>query len=502
MRFIDFFAGIGGFRRGMELAGHRCVGFCEWDKYATASYTSMHLITESQREYLSTLTLKKRQKEILKNEYRNGEWYSNDIRNVDAGSLPAADCWCFGAPCQDFSIAGKRAGLDGDRSSLIREIFRLLEEQEEQDRPEWLIYENVKGMLSSNRGLDYLSILSELDRLGYDIEWQNINSKWFVPQNRERIYTIGHLRRYGSAKILPVTGADGENNISIIAHRDGYRRNTQTFSADGITEALDTGQGGGRGHHVAIPIQCCRTKGTVGETNYSHTLMARDYKGIGNQEMTAVAIPVLTPDRAKKCQNGRRFKENGEPMFSLTAQDRHGVGIGVRYTENGFHLYRKDKKKSTIQGTHVTCQNGNVQCLGTTHVPMTMEKIGIIDPQGRNKKEVSPKDICPTLRSETHGNVPEVIKSVNVSDDSHNGIYVELPNGVICYAIWYEKEQCYITIRKLIPKECFRLQGWTDDYFERAAFVNSDSQLYKQAGNGVTVDVVYAIGKKIKECEE
>lgn len=253
MKFIDFFAGIGGFRRGLELAGHECVGFCEWDKYATASYTSMHLITDKQRAYLNTLTLKQRQKEILKDEYRNGEWYSSDIRTVDARSLPEADCWTFGAPCQDFSVAGKRAGLDGDRSSLVREIFRLLEEQEEKNRPEWIIYENVKGMLSSNRGLDYLSILSEMDRLGYDIEWQNINSKWFVPQNRERIYTIGHLRRYGYKKILPVTGTDGENSVSIIAHRDGYRRNTQTFSPGGITEALDTGQGGGRGHHIGIP---------------------------------------------------------------------------------------------------------------------------------------------------------------------------------------------------------------------------------------------------------
>mgnify|MGYP006069393365 CR=1 FL=1 len=216
MKFIDFFAGIGGFRRGLELAGHKCVGFCEFDKFATASYTSMHLITDEQRQYLSSLTLKKRQKEILKDEYRNGEWYASDIRAVDARSLPEANCWTFGAPCQDFSIAGKRAGMDGDRSSLIREIFRLLEEQEEQDRPEWLIYENVKGMLSSKRGLDYLSILSEMDRLGYDIEWQNINSKWFVPQNRERIYNLGHLRRFGRAKILPVTGTDGENSIQQI----------------------------------------------------------------------------------------------------------------------------------------------------------------------------------------------------------------------------------------------------------------------------------------------
>ena len=84
MKFIDWFAGIGGFRRGMELAGHECVGFCEFDKYAVASYTSMHLITDEQREHLATLDLKHRQKEILNEEYRNGEWFSDDIRTVDA----------------------------------------------------------------------------------------------------------------------------------------------------------------------------------------------------------------------------------------------------------------------------------------------------------------------------------------------------------------------------------------------------------------------------------
>lgn len=82
MRFIDFFAGVGGFREGMQQAGHTCVGFCEFDKYAVASYTSMHLITESQREYLEEMDVKKRQKEILKEEYKNGEWYANDIRGI------------------------------------------------------------------------------------------------------------------------------------------------------------------------------------------------------------------------------------------------------------------------------------------------------------------------------------------------------------------------------------------------------------------------------------
>lgn len=479
MKFIDFFAGVGGFRRGLELSGHKCVGFCEWDKYAVASYTSMHLITDKQREYLSTLTMRKRQKEILKNEYRNGEWYSNDIRNVDAGSLPTADCWCFGAPCQDFSVAGKRAGLDGDRSSLIREIFRLLEEQKEQDRPEWLIYENVKGMLSSNKGLDYLSILSEMDRLGYDIEWQNINSKWFVPQNRERIYTIGHLRRFGSRKILPVTGADGENSIQVIATTDSNRHSTgDIHSVSGIMSACTA-------RDYKQPKQVCIK--IIGEINSSQDGQVHDISGVskchsaGHNNSPKVAIPVITPDRTKKCQNGRRFKENGEPMFTLAVQDRHGVAIAIddTYGFGGTRVYEDAFPTLRSERSGLKCG------------------IGIIDPQGRNKKKVSPKDICPTLRSETHGNLPNVCVNINETSNYGNGIYVEMPEGFIVYAIWYEKERCYITIRKLTPKECFRLQGWTDDYFERAAFVNSDSQLYKQAGNGMTVNVIQAIAEKM-----
>ena len=385
MKFLDLFAGIGGFRRGMELAGHECVGFCEQDKFAVASYTSMHLLTKEQRKHLETLPLKKRQKEILKEEYKNGEWYADDIRTIDTRNLPYADCWCFGAPCQDFSVAGKRKGLDGDRSSLIREIFRLLEEQEEQDRPEWIVYENVKGMLFSNRGLDYLSILSEMDRLGYDIEWQNIDSKWFVPQNRERIYTVGHLRKFGSRKVLPVEGTARENSVSIIAHRNGYRRNTQTFTADGITETLSTCQGGGRELHVALPC-----------------------------------------------------------FVDMT------IGNGIKLTENARTLQARYNKGASYH-------SGEVSGVAIYGYAATLDH------------------------------------------NCYQGIFVKVSETATIYAVWYEKYQCYIAIRKLTPKECFRLQGWTDDYFEKAAFVNSDSQLYKQAGNGVTVNVVYEIAKRMEE---
>lgn len=422
MKFIDFFAGIGGFRRGMELAGHECVGFCEFDKFATASYISMHLLTEEQRKTLEDIPIKKRQKEILKEEYRNGEWYANDIRRVYAGDIPKADCWCFGFPCQDISVAGKQAGFQGNRSSLFFRVMYLVGQLKEENKPTYLFIENVKNLLSVNGGWDFARLLIEMEQWGYDAEWQVLNSKDFgVPQNRERCFVIGHLRGRSTAKVFPVERADREDSIQIIGHRDGYSRNTQVFAQDGITEALSTCQGGGREHHVALPcfIDLCHEGSKM--TEQARCLKARYYKGASNHagQDSGIAIPVLTPDRTEKRQNGRRFKEDGEPMFTLTGQDRHGIAIEVE----------------------------------------------------------------------------EATKRLDTS--CNQGIFVKASDELIVYAVWYEKYQCYIAIRKLAPKECFRLQGWSDDYFEKAQFVNSDSQLYKQAGNGVTVTVVEAMARKM-----
>ena len=457
MKFIDFFAGIGGFRRGMELAGHECVGFCEFDKFATASYISMHLLTEEQRKTLEDIPIKKRQKEILKEEYRNGEWYANDIRRVYAEDIPKADCWCFGFPCQDISVAGKQVGFQGNRSSLFYRVMYLVGQLKEEDKPTYLFIENVKNLLSVNGGWDFARLLIEMEQWGYDAEWQVLNSKDFgVPQNRERCFIIGHLRGRSSAEVFPVEGADGKNSVQIIAHKDGYRRNSQVFAPDGITETLDTGQGGGRGHHVALPCFIDLSYQETELTNKARCLQARYNKGIANHkaEVSGVAIPVLTPDRAEKRQNGRRFKEDGEPMFTLTSQDRHGVAtslnpLGGLYTGVSKEFYR---------GIYEGC----FRCLkASTHDSGVALKLNVL----------------------------------NIN--SNKGIFVKVSDELIVYAVWYEKYQCYIAIRKLTPRECFRLQGWSDDYFEKAQFVNSDSQLYKQAGNGVTVTVIEAMARKM-----
>ena len=240
MKFIDWFAGIGGFRRGMELAGHECVGFCEWDKYASASYRSMHTITEEQREYLATLDLKKRQKEILKDEYLNGEWYADDIRRVYAGDIPKADCWCFGFPCQDISVAGKQAGFKGNRSSLFFRVMYLLGQIPEEERPDTLFIENVKNLLSVNGGWDFARLLVEMDEGGYDAEWCVLNSKDFnVPQNRERCFIIGHLRGKRGRDIFPVEPCDAETAV-IQGHEDRNRVVSNTLDTRTLGDTRGT----------------------------------------------------------------------------------------------------------------------------------------------------------------------------------------------------------------------------------------------------------------------
>lgn len=440
----------------MELAGHECVGFCEFDKFATASYISMHLLTEEQRKTLEDIPIKKRQKEILKEEYRNGEWYANDIRRVYAGDIPKADCWCFGFPCQDISVAGKQAGFQGNRSSLFFRVMYLVGQLKEEDKPTYLFIENVKNLLSVNGGWDFARLLIEMEQWGYDAEWQVLNSKDFrVPQNRERCFIIGHLRGRSTSKVFPIEGTDGENSVSLNLFGCLNGRNSQrdrVYSGDGLAPTISTKPRGNTEPKVSIKI--------IGEINSSQDGKILSTDGIanchsaGHRNNPKIAIPVLTPDRAEKRQNGRRFKEDGEPMFTLTSQDRHGVAtslnpLGGLYTEVSKEFYR---------GIYEGC----FHCLkASTHDSGVALKLNVL----------------------------------NIN--SNKGIFVKVSDELIVYAVWYEKYQCYIAIRKLTPRECFRLQGWSDDYFEKAQFVNSDSQLYKQAGNGVTVTVIEAMARKM-----
>lgn len=377
MKFLDLFAGIGGFRLGMESAGHECIGFCEIDKFARASYKAIH-DTEGEIELHDITT----------------------VTDEEVRAIGHVDIICGGFPCQAFSVAGARRGFEDTRGTLFFEIARFASIL----KPKYLFLENVKGLLNHDKGNTFKTIIGALNELGYDVEWQVLNSKNFsVPQNRERVFIIGHLRGQRTRRVFPIIRENAKSDnqqskIKIVGNTKnpngtsiGYRNNVHNI--DGIVGALT----------------------------------ATDYKG-----PKQVAIPVLTPDRANKSQNGRRLKTDGEPMFTLTAQDRHEILI----------------KEATKQG-YAEAEIG--------------DSVNLSHPNSKTRRGRVGKQIANTLRTgESQGVVEPDFR-----------------------------------IRKLTPRECWRLQGFPDWAFDKAQEVNSNSQLYKQAGNSVTVNVIAAIAERL-----
>ena len=377
LTFLDFFSGVGGFRHGLELAGMKCIGFCEKDKFARKSYEEMY--------------------------DTKGEWFHDDITTIDPTRLPKADLWCAGSPCQNVSIAGKRSGLYGERSGLFFTFVELIKSQKEENKPEWVLLENVKGLLSSGGGRDYLDYLSILDESGYDLEWQVFNSKDYgVPQNRERIYTIGHLRSEGRRQVLPISRESSSHLKQLVGGMQSYR----VYDPSGIATTL-VGEGGGLGAKTGLYLI--------------------------DQSLTE---PKLT-----------------EEARCITA--RYTAGATKRTAMNSGVLEVQPILKQGIKVRNGTKQGYQLANIG--------DSVDLSYPSSLTRRARVGKGIA-------H----------NLSCSCQMGAVVW--NGRV------------VKIRRLTPKECFRLQGFSDDLFEKAKAVNSDAQLYKQAGNGVTVPVVYAIG--------
>lgn len=299
---------------------------------------------------------------------------------------------------------------------------------------------------------------------GYSLQWDTLNSKDYgVPQNRERVFIVCYLGNISGREVFPLRRTDGENPCELKEITQGVADAQRIYESDGLARTLkgeSGGQGGKTGLYAVKVLKpygstggVCGLKITENETGIASPCVARDYKGISRNKGNAVicmsirgqklqkqidvaptidtgcrdnltrkqtCCAVLTPDREKKRQNGRRIKEPGEPSFTLTAQDRHGVAIYQR-------------------------------------------------PRGYNK-----------------GGMHDIAPALSISAWQENNL---LANN--------------IRIRRLTPRECWRLQGFPDECFDKAKAAGiSNTQLYKQAGNGVTVNVARAIGERLKEVEE
>ena len=178
MKYLSLFSGIGGFELGIESVFKKseCIGFSEIDKYA---------------------------KKIYQSHFNHHDY--GDITKINIATIPDFDLLVGGFPCQSFSIAGQRKGFRDTRGTLFFDIAKILQAK----RPNYFLLENVKGLLSHDHGRTFTTIISTLTDLGYDLQWQVLNSKNFgVPQNRERIFIVGHIRGKSGPKIFPLSGSD------------------------------------------------------------------------------------------------------------------------------------------------------------------------------------------------------------------------------------------------------------------------------------------------------
>lgn len=347
----------------------------------------------------------------------------------------------------------------GDRSSLIGEVFRLIEEKAE-DKPEWLVYENVKGMLSSNYGWDFLSILLAMDGLGYDVEWQTLNSKDFgIPQNRERVYTIGHLRKCGSKQILPITSTDGKDSntkINIVGSTNPNRKIQQRkyiYGDDGLMGFLTATD-----YKEPRVIQ-------IGRAAFNSNQLYRtfDINGIsptlytGDGGGKAPLIKVNTNAEPRIVQVGRLSNSNRDNSSCYRVYETDGLSPCLNTMQGGGlqpHVLVKSATKSGYEVATV----GDV--------------INFAYPNSKLRRGRVGKGCAQTL-----------------DRTCNRGVFIQ------------DGEE-YV-IRKLTPKECMRLQGVPDEYTDRLIQAGiSDSQIYKAAGDGLSVPIAKEIGERIRTYEE
>ena len=376
MQFLDLFAGIGGFRLGMESAGHECIGFCEIDKFARASYKAIH--------------------------DTKGEIELHDITAVSDESIRRigrVDIICGGFPCQAFSIAGNRRGFEDTRGTLFFEIARFASIL----RPKYLLLENVKGLLNHDGGATFETILGALDELGYNVEWQILNSKDFgVPQNRERVFIVGHLRGECTRRVFPLSKSGRQAN------------SIKKQYSNTITTRYGNSQGAGA---------------------YIVESKSQKVRSIGNIHPSGNGM------------NGEVYESTG---LAPTLTTNKGEGVKIIQRAHGYNR-------------------------GGEH------------------------DIAPTLTSNSYqeNNLVKVVDFYNKITKDEVGTLTSSGGGSTVRAGSFGITDGY-RIRKLTPRECWRLQGFPDWAFDKAQEVNSNSQLYKQAGNSVTVNVIAAIARELE----
>ena len=424
IRYAELFAGVGGFREGIQQSGlpSRCTYANEIDKHASAVYRHIWRTNE--------------------------ELIEGDIREQKTKDIPEIDFLTAGFPCQSFSVAGKRLGMADTRGTLFFEVARVLADK----RPRHFLLENVKGLLSHDSGKTIQTMLGILTDLGYRVEWEVLNSTCWVPQNRERIFVVGHLRGECGCQVFPLR-EDGE--VYPCAH-----------GQDSVVSCLDSNYWKGwldKGQRTMVVQIGHRAKGKP-----------RFYDG---------AIPAMTQDYGTGGQN-----------VPLVVERPHGYNQSV--VKSGICLRgegRADQNQfvgvPVIQGV---AYHQNKSKTVTSHD----EAMALRSGASHSYQGVAPPNSAMSLDTDGY------LRLTGARLGDENGKPQLLPIG-------------YRRFRRLTPIECERLQGWPDNHTALGLYLTStlpkskrngdeytlqpvsDTQRYRMTGNGVTADVVREVVKKM-----
>ena len=513
VKLLDLFSGIGGFHLGFERAGFEFdyVGFAEVDKYAGAVYKYNFPFAEE----------------------------LGDVKSIRPENLPKIDIITFGSPCQDFSIAGARAGIsEGTRSSLIWEAIRLIDEC----KPRVFVWENVKGTFSSNDGADFWAIIQAFTNIGsYRLEWQLLNTRWFLPQNRERLYLVGYTGDRGGRSVFPI-GEDGKaitskrksrNAVSCIDasyHKgpDGKRTMIQTFTERSFDGKRADGGRAIRYHKVLGETPCLSSQMGMGGNNVP---MLK----VGDLKITAKKRSHDTPkeinEYLKENKNGKTIREIAESLDLPKTQVEHYfrndksraipspdhwlllkklLGFDDTFDKEVTDIYEKEVEFESSR--RVYSADGISKTLDT-HESGYYQVQPVIDPRRHNKSQngrlikEDGEDMFTLTQQDQHR---VKIKSVQILDDYNSKIRDDGVTPTLTQNCGSKAKRNGMKVlnstfkRRLTPVECMRLQGFPDNHNEFGLLDGkkvaiSDTQRYKQAGNAVTVNVVAAVARKIKE---
>lgn len=423
LKVAELFAGIGAWSKALEKLGveHEIVEAIEFDKKTIHSYNLIH----------------------------KTNFEAKDITQLNENDFPDHDLLFYSPPCQAFSVAGKQEGFDDEkgRGTLFFDALRIIQAK----KPKLAIMENVKGLTQKKFQFEFETMLQVLEQEGYKNYWKVLNAKDYgIPQNRERVFIVSIRNDIQQSFNFPA----GFDNGQRLKHLLEEEVDEKYYISQDKTEKLLNEYVKGLEKKDRLPSEL-----SLNGESISYCIDASYAKGIspgsvndGRRTHVVETLPCITPDRINKRQNGRRFKEDGEPSFTINTQDRHGI-----------------------------------------------LQIGLLEMKGNEqiRRVYDPEGISPTLNTMQGGNRQPKIIQVGRGFNK-GGIHDDCPS--ITKNCWEHNNYLYYycRIRRLTPLECFRLMGFEDrDYHTLKKEKISNSQIYKMAGNSVVVNVIEEILKEL-----